>query len=110
MCTIIQADYLLACILSTEERIKVVDLRELRREIEKKCEDVVVDISSPSINSALMRYPKVFHLQEDQIIRRDDSDKYLKTDYFDNVFCSSVPSKVHCRVKGLIAKAMPRRK
>lgn len=107
MCTIIHADYLLATVLSDNEGVSFDRLNELRRAIENRCADVVVDVSSPALHSALHYYPEIFERREGRIARAANAQHYLCSEYRDHVFTSSVPPNVHERVCNVISEWSP---
>lgn len=107
MCTIINADYLLATVLSDRGSVSFRALNELRGSIESHCADLVVDVSARAIDSALQYYPEVFERQQGGIARAPKAAKYLMSDYRDNVFTSSVPAGVHERVSKVVKESCP---
>lgn len=104
MCTIIKADYLLASVLADRPRVSFDSLNKLRHAIESYCEDVVVDVSCPEIGRAIECYPHIFAGDCGEIVRTEDGERMLNSDYRDWVFTHSVPSDVHRRVRVVIER------
>ncbi len=102
MCTIIDADYLLATVLRTTKSVSFQSLSELRSRIESEMPNVAVNISSPALDSALEYYPEIFERRENQIARAASAGQYLSSRYFECEFVSSVPADVHANVKRAI--------
>ena len=107
MCTIIDADYLLATVLSTTEAVSFQLLSKLRSRIESEMPDVVVDLSSPTFDLALEYYPEIFKRRGNHLVRAANADQYLLSGYFDCEFASSVPADVHEKVKQAIKALLP---
>ena len=107
MCTMIDADYLLATVLSTVGSVSFRSLSELRSRIESEMPDVVVDLSSPTFDLALEYYPEIFKRSGNQVVRAANADQYLSSRYFDCEFASSVPADVHEKVKQAIKALLP---
>ncbi len=99
---LVEADYLLATILSTTERVPFTLLREIQRKIEAITDNVVVDISSPEIYAALEYYPEIFRREDDAIAKATTADEYLASDYLKYEFTNSVPAPVHEKVREAI--------
>jgi hypothetical protein len=106
MCTVINADYLLATILSDKKSVSFGSLKEIQNKIQARVRNVVVDISSPAVQAALKYYPEIFEKNEDSITKAADADKYLTTKYLDNEFTSSVSVEIHKIVKEAIAASV----
>lgn len=99
---VLNADYLLAIILAGEKSISFRDLNRIGYGIEEHCPGVVVDVSSPAVNSAIEYYPQIFARREREITRASNADRFLKTDYLDNEFIRCVPCAVHKEVQNVI--------
>lgn len=102
----LDADYLLATILSDREAVPFQRLRFLQNEIEQTCPWAIVDLSSPSIVSAVQSYPAIFEWREKEIGKARTADRYLKSDYLTNVFTNTVPDNVHDLVQKAISKVL----
>ena len=106
MCTIINADYLLANVLADQPNVSFDSLNNLRLAIEESCQDVVVDVSSPAIGWALEYYPQIFAREVGGIVRAKNAEQYLGSGYGEWVFTHSVPHDVHQRVRAVIKRAL----
>lgn len=102
MCTIIEADYLLAAVLMTTNSVSFQVLSDLRSKLESEMPEVVVDLSSPTFDWALEHYPEIFQRKGNQLVRATDADQYLSSRYFNCEFASSVPADVHEKVVQII--------
>ena len=107
MCTLVDADYLLATILSGTERVPFALLRDIQRKIEATTDNVVVDISSPAIYAALEYYPEIFQREDDAIAKVATAGEYLSSDYMKYEFTNSVPEPVDEKVREAIETLLP---
>ncbi len=98
----LNADYLLATILSDITSVPFSCLGRLQREIEMVYPTAVVDISTPAIHSALNYYPGIFEWHGAEIRRAPTAVQYLQSEYFEQEFTGSVPTEVHEAVKRAI--------
>ena len=102
MCTIIDADYLLATVLSTREQVSFRFLSELQSRIERQVPNVVVNMSSTDLDSALEYYPEIFERRQGLVAQAPNAGQYLSSKYYECEFVSSVPANVHAAVKQAI--------
>ncbi len=107
MCTVLNADYLLATILSTKKSVSFCSLWDVRSMIHANVQNVVVDISSPAVHAALHYYPEIFEKKKDSIARAADAEKYLSSKYLAYEFTDAVPGEIHQIVKKAIADSVP---
>ncbi len=104
MCDIVNADVLLAFVIRKKGSISFKELRKLQDDIEKKNHDVIVDISGPSIELALYYYPQLFEQKNDGIYKVEGSTLFFNSDYIDNIFLSSLSSRVKKTLDDVILK------
>ena len=101
MSTMIDAEYLLATILSHREQVSFRCLNDIRSKIEQSV-PVVIDVSTPAVNAALRYYPEVFVREEQCITRAPQANEYLFTEYFNGEFASLVSPEIHEKVEEVI--------
>jgi hypothetical protein len=97
------ADALIALLLRSRPKVTFRELRELRDRISKAIPDLIVDISGPSIDSALFYYPKLFVEKENSITRALEAEKILKSDFIENEFLSSFTEEFKQKLESLLA-------
>ena len=98
---VLNADYLLAAVLARRSSVTFETLDELRRNIESSCPGVAVDISSTAIESAIESYPALFQRGEDGVMRGEDAERYLSTDYLKHKFTNRVPSELRSVISSI---------
>lgn len=102
----LNADYLLATILSDRVAVRFGELPEIQRRIEQLCPCAVVDVSAPAISSAMEYYPAIFERREREVARASTAEEYLQGPYFEEEFVRSVPQNVHSLVKDAIQRTV----
>ena len=99
---VLNADDLLAIVLEHRKSISFHDLNELRRQIERSCPGVAVDISFPAITCAVESYPEIFERRRDQVARAANAERYFTSDYLKHMFTNHIPTAIQQTVTATI--------
>jgi hypothetical protein len=94
MCTMIDADCVLANLLQKHEHVTVQDLNRVRVAIEQKISDIYVDVTINCLVWAVNQRPEMFSFENNSIRRM----KLWSQDYVDELFNRQIPSEIRSRV------------
>lgn len=94
MCTVIDADCILANLLQSREEVTVRELNEVRSNIERLAPSVYVDVTKNCVVWAVNQRPEMFDWT-DQVIRRCQE---WSQSYVDEFFNWRIPSDIRAGV------------
>jgi hypothetical protein len=94
MCTVIDADCILANLLQSREEVTLRDLNEVRSKIERQVPGVYVDMTKDCLVWAMKERPEMFMLFDTSIQRRREWTR----GYVDEFFNWRIPSEVRATV------------
>jgi hypothetical protein len=95
---IINADSFIASLLKKREQISFEELQRIKKKVEKELPGVVIDISSPSIESALYYYPNLFKRSGSFIMKQDNSINNYNSDLVDKMLISQIPNNIKKKI------------
>ncbi|MFC1643168.1 hypothetical protein ACFL5O_10880 [Myxococcota bacterium] len=90
MCTVIDADCILANLLQSRDEVTVRDLNQIRMKIERRVPSVYVDVTKDCLVWATNQRPEMFSLADHTIRRR----KQWTRGYVDEFFNWRIPFEV----------------
>jgi hypothetical protein len=94
MCTVIDADCILANLLQSREEVSLRDLNEVRSRIERQVPGLYVDVTKDCLVWAMKERPEMFVLAESTVQRRREWTR----GYVDEFFNWRIPSEVRATV------------
>jgi len=86
MCNIVEASFILIHTLKNRSFCTIYDLVEKKYAIEKSIPSVYIDVSKNAIHSCVAHFPKIFEIDDDRIIKKDDASRFFNEPlirYFD---------------------------
>jgi hypothetical protein len=109
MCNQIDAEFVLAnYFLHSSEPLTFGKLRKIRHAIESNAEEpVYVDVSTPSLASAIEMYPQMFRWAGDEIVKSEDSGSFFNEGYVKGRFSYGLDDRICQRARQAIAN-LPR--
>jgi hypothetical protein len=102
MSSVMNFEYVVGAVLTTQVSVTFEDLQEIRRRIETEL-PYAVALDHTSLLRALEWYPEIFKVEGNRIVRVEGSEKYLLTKYFAAEF---VDNPDHNRVMEIIAEVV----
>lgn len=96
MCTIIEADCILANLFASGnfDAIAICDLKEARAAVEKRIDGIFVDVSLQAVLEAVDVWPDMFEWNNRRVVRPAGSDeKLFSRSYVDDLFNWRIPLK-----------------
>lgn len=97
MCNLVEASFILIHTLKNRRDCTIYDLVEKKYTIEKRIPSVYIDVSKDSIRSCVAHFPKIFEINDDRIIRKDDASRFFNEPlirYFDTDIDPSLKTQI----------------
>ena len=102
---ILDSDLIIALALKETESINISQLFVIRNCFIKQYPEIVIDLSSASINAAVRNYPEIFKLKDDVLSRSRKALSYLNSNYI-NIFSLGLSLKVRQKLIETVHKVL----